>query len=275
MYAATAASAFQPTSTAAEGPTMADARARLEAFAPPPGAQRIASPPTYVTAPAGGQIDGGPNWISVNDYWFDPESPEAVDAYIAGYTPPEARLLFTSGASTRGVITNWVSAYRWPEIPAVATARTLEVAFAPVASGGTIITAEAQAVWLEARLASSYIPAAAKFVEVTETREGKVRRASTSRPRQVDPIKRLIDGLAISQPHGIVHGGPKMESDPTRIESIFRRAAGTPALAKLSQDLPPNVGGEVSLTIRGVAQRNLTGGDALARRLRLLLVPQS
>lgn len=270
MYGAVTAAAFEPTSTAAEGPALADAQARLAAFVPPPGAQPVASPPEGVKAPEGTTLDPGPNWLDAKGYWLDSEAPGTVQTYLAGYTPPEARLFLTGSGTTAGVFDGGFVAYKWPDLPDIATARALNVAFAPTPGGGTIISADSQSVWLEPRLASSDIPATAHFVEVTETHGGTVRKGSTSNPHRVAALRTLANSLLIAQPSGPMTC-PEIPADPHILQTVFRRAAGTPVLAKLVQPWPMDACNVIELTVRGTSQRNLIGGNELARRLRLLL----
>lgn len=269
LYVAAVAAALEPTSTAAEGPALADAQARLEAFVPPPGAQRVASPPEG-TAAGGPQLGAGPNWIHTTGYWTDTEPVGAVQAYLDAYAPPESSLLIRSSASTYGTFTSGSVGYIWPELPDIATGRNLEVTFVPTAAGGTSIVADAQAVWLEPRLPSSDIPTVARYLEVTETRDGKVRKAATDDAGRVASIVALANRLPIAQATG-PRSCPLFPRDPATLRTVFRRAPGKPVLATMVQEVPMNACNSIKLTVRGTQQRGLVGGDELARRLRTLL----
>jgi hypothetical protein len=269
LYVAAVAVALEATSTAAEGPALADAQARLEAFVPPPGAQRIASPPEGI-APSVPQLDAGPNWIHTTGYWTDSEPVGAVQAYLDAYVPPESSLLIRSSASTYGTFTGGSVGYIWPELPDIATGRSLEVTFIPNAAGGTSITADAQAVWLEPRLLSSDIPGVAHYLEVTETHDGKVRKAATDDPSRIASVVALANRLPIAQATG-PRGCPLFPRDPATLRTVFRRAPGKPVLATMVQEVPMNACNSIKLTVRGTEQRGLVGSDELARRLRTLL----
>jgi hypothetical protein len=99
---ASTAAAFEPTSTEAEGPALADAQARLDAFTPPPDSQRVGSLPAGVATPQVGKLDPGPNLLEVTGYWMSTESVDAVRAYLDGYRPPETTLMLNMGSSGPG-----------------------------------------------------------------------------------------------------------------------------------------------------------------------------
>jgi hypothetical protein len=270
LVAATAA-AFEPTSTEAEGPALADAQARLDAFTPPPGSQRVDSLPAGVATPQVGKLDPGPNLLEVSGYWMSTEPVDAVRAYLSGYRPPETTLMLSIGSSGPGFFV-----YVWTsDLPETASARDLEVAFAAAPEGGTAITAYSAADWIEPRLASSDIPAAAGFIEVTETRGGRVRKVSSSKSRPVASIISLANTLPIAQPMGTVHGCPPIRLGSPTLETTFRRSPGGPALAAMVQEVPLRACNSIGLTVRGVPQRGLVEGTRLARRLRLLFARDS
>lgn len=269
LWVTAAAVASEPTSRAAEAPALADAQARLEAFVPPPGAQRVPLPPDG-TASETQRLDAGPNWLHATGYWTDPEPVGAVQAYLTGYAPPEASLLMSSSASIYGTFTGGSVGYIWPVLADIAASRSLEVSFVPTPTGGTSITADAQAVWLEPRLPSSAIPSAAHYLEVTETHDGNVREASTGGPGPVASIAALANRLPITQPTR-PRSCPLFPTDPATLRVVFRRAPGTLPLATMVQEVPMNACNSIQLTVGGAKQRGLVDSVALARRLRALL----
>jgi hypothetical protein len=169
-----AAATAHPAVAAAQSPEQraeADAAAILGAFVVPPGARKLAGPPTgqasqmkHITGSS-----GSPNWIDKTGFWQVKGDPQQVLAWTASHV----------GRSHTGfgIITNlpasgrpetvWERDYGLPPVPAVEDTRELTVEVADAGNGQTAIRVDAQVTWLPARQASEMVPAAAAAITLS------------------------------------------------------------------------------------------------------------
>lgn len=253
-HATTSASA----SAAAGSPRQragADAARIIASFPQPPGAVRtglIAS----LTAPGEGPA-ATPDIATATRWWRAPGRPQAVLAWIRAHIPRG----FTLGGEGSGsyepgpaaaAIQSWTDEFELAPVPGVLTQRWLVVLV--VADGDqTAIRADAQVVWLPARLAAERIPADARVVTITPVfgiRPAKplVRRdpaVTITSPAKVAAIAAVINGLPVFPP-----GTFSCPADfGTAMRLTFRTSPRGPVVAQLSAEYGGC--GTVSVSIGG------------------------
>jgi hypothetical protein len=170
----TAAAAARPSATTALSPEQqaeADAAAILAAFVAPPGARKLAGPPTGQASQMKGITgsSGSPNWIDKTAFWQVKGDPQQVLAWTAshvGRSHIDGGLITSLPVSGRPE-TVWERDYRLPPVPAVEDTRELTVEVADAGDGQAAIRVDAQVTWLPARTANEMVPAAATAVELS------------------------------------------------------------------------------------------------------------
>lgn len=268
---AAGSSPWEPTSTMARGPALADARERLRSFQPPPGSRHVAGLPRSLHLHGPFETLGSPNFFDVHAYWVSTASVAEVRAYLADHAPPGSRSSVSSELRTPHGAVRWDEGYSWPELPEVAVERQLLVGVVARPGGGSALRADAQGVWLEPKPPSERIPAAASLLEVVETLGQRTHRASTTNATKITAVAELLDGFPIVQ-----RSGPgsctAIPSEQAILHAYFRSAPGGPVLAETEQELPEASCQAIGLTIEGEEQRPLINeGRLLTRSLQHLL----
>jgi hypothetical protein len=235
VAAAGRAVAGDPASGPASTPTprqqaQAEAGKLLAAFAPPPGATRVARPPVAarraLAAPAVSIASA--TLVDQAAFWVAPGSPQALLSWAAAHLPRQ----FAAGASgNSGPPPVWGEEFSLA--PAgTSTARVMVVTVTSAGDGQTAIRVDGQVTWQPPRPGSEVVPASARLVTLAEVPGGNPDAAfpppvTVSGLAAVKKIAGLVDGLPLST----AGTEPCPLSPGNELQLTFRARAGGHPLA--------------------------------------------
>ena len=247
-----------------------DAAGILASFAVPPGAHRLAAPPSL----PGGVLETpasflGANWeVHLTAFWEAPGSPQALLAWEQAHLPRR----FTPGAAGFGPPA-WDRGFALAP-GGVLVSRELDVEVASAGDGRTGIRVDAWVAWQPPRPASSLIPPTARTATIAELDNGS---PTTGRlpapvtitgPGAVRKLAALIDGLPLST---LPSDTPCPLSLQRTLSLTFRARPGGPALAIAETGQQCF---SVALTVRGAQQLPLQDEPTLDTQiLKLAALP--
>jgi hypothetical protein len=253
-----------------------DARARLDAFAPPPGAEAVDSTGTEIDG-FGPEFDENETLIDVSGLWVSPEPLGTVMHWLRAAAPAGSRLVETGG-SGRGVRAShepgaaYDFGYWWGDARGIARERKLEVTVTR-RGDGTAIRADAEGNWVVPRPSSERLPDGIRVIAIERERlvgryepraTGIVARGLIRSPEAVASIVALLDSLETVQP-GRITCPPEAPHSVIRLR-LLRQIGGRP-LATTRMDWPLGPCKSLALTVEGRPQPSLAEGWLLHRRL--------
>lgn len=234
-------------STTSRQRAVADARAILSSFVPPPGAVRLARKP---------QLPGG--WGSYPAMGMNSTTQADAVGYWRGTGQPTALLAWEkehiSGSYSRQDVIigppSWNTVYSLPPIPGVLPQRELNVQAYEAGGGTTVIMAEAMVSWQPPRPAAEVIPASVRAVTIAASGPWP------GNPRPVTiasaPVVRKLAALVNSLP--VATAGQDI---PCPMGAGFTLTFGAPGRAPVAVASGPAECGVVHLTLDGEAEPDL------------------
>jgi hypothetical protein len=243
----------------------ADAAAILEAFVPPPGAQRLARPPN---APGGllkTPITGLGNATQADGttFWTAPGDPQALLAWEEAHIPRR----FTLGDADFGPPA-WDRMFQLPPIPGVLTSRAMVVEVVGLGNGQTGIRVDAEVGWQPPRPAADQVPPTAQMVTIARQPDNGPNGKRPPKPVTITDVKvvkklaALVNGLPISPFNNIAVPCPL--SFRGGLQLTFRARPSAPVLATALTD---QACGVVAFTATGRKELELTNTATLDKQI--------
>ncbi len=235
-----------------EGAAAAVADALLAAVPLPAGTQQVSAPPQAVAGKLGrpGNSEDSAKAVDRYAYWSSTDRPEAILSFLARKGPiPKVQ---TSGyGGTAGKTENWSETLYAPLASPLAGPRELFVSIALDGSGHYAVRVDAVVAWHKRRLASSLVPATARWLNVTVTTPAyralnpgepshphtTTRSVITTAPATVQAVARAVNELPVAEPAGPDPSCPAMAYGHTegapRFRLTFRTSASAGNLAQV------------------------------------------
>jgi hypothetical protein len=237
----------------------ADAAAILASFRPPPGARRLAGPPTATygvlkespTAYPGADVADRAAW------WQVPGQPGKVLGWVRAHLPSRFTFSRAWSGGTGSTVYSWGDDFWLPPVPGVLDSRMLLVSVVNAGRGQTAIRVDGQVAWQPSKPALALVPEAARVVTVTRVpgslpgpMPAPVTIANVTRVRW---MAALVNGLPFER-------WPKScpDQSPGALRLTFRARPGGPALAAFTGELWGCYG---LLTVGVKTQPELDDGD--------------
>jgi hypothetical protein len=235
----------------------ADARAILAKFVPPPGAARLARPPTL---PSGSPVMGitAAAQADATGFWRVSGSATALQAWEKAH--------ISRGFSHQDVIIgppSWNTVYSLPAVPGVLPTREMNVQFYDVGGGMTVIMAKAMVAWQPPRPAAEVVPASVTEVTIAEPGQPARSVTITSVP-VVRRLAALVNGLPLST---VAQSIPCPSGSGFTL--TFRARPGGPPAAVASG---PGACGQVTFTLSGKHQPPLLPASAIEYRAAVMKI---
>jgi hypothetical protein len=247
-----------------------DAQALLARLKLPAGAIRTghdrAVSPQCCGGP--GSRPATPNLVDVHEFFWVPGNPRQVLTWIGNHGPKGSTSVETGISGVVGPTGSAVwyyDGFSFANRPGLLIDRMLLVAATRAKGGGTALRADGQSVWLVPRPPSERIPSGVRSIAVsTEELGGEPRLVDTvTGASRIKRIASWVDRLALAQP------GPIFCPADYGRRVVLRFLSGSRVLASAVAD---GAGcGDVTLTIRGRSEPELTGGPELIAHLASLL----
>ncbi len=250
-----------------------DAERLLDSVVLPAGSVRLTQEPHG----DGRLLHQPPQWssgalVDLHGWWRSPGALPSAIAFVKSHPPAGSKLTQFGQQGGPGVPRNHTLGFSMPAVQGVTSSRIVLFNLVALRGGGTGIRVDAQEVWLLPRPASERIPAGVREIDVSSGRlPGYPRPVSreVTAPAKVRKIIGWVNQMLVVQPGAT--SCPPLPAAPV-VSFGFRTRAGGRLLAQAKLDEYPysNACNPVTLTIRGVRQKPLLGGDFLSRVGRLL-----
>ncbi len=220
-----------------------------------------------------------PKLIDLTSWWRIPAEPGEVLSWLEENPPLGSKESAAGGFSTSapGGAPGRFVRFEWRPIPSVLILRSLLASVVAGPEGSTVLRADAQVVWVVPRPLSDLILGTVRVLEVRRLAGAAPRTVTIARPKAVEKIAALINGLPVPQPGDPVPDGgpiapcPKLPSKLGGLRLTFRESANGPPVAEAVQMRPAGICNPMMLKIPGHPQVPLSGGGVVLPTLRTLL----
>jgi hypothetical protein len=224
----------------------------LLARVPLPAAQRVAQPPTAAGRPLGRpeNIDFAKS-VDRHAYWISTERPQALLAMLAA-DGPAPKVAYSGYGGTRGRTEAWSETLEVPIATPLAGPRELFVAIVLGGRGRYAVRIDSAVAWHRRRPASSLVPAATRWLEVSVVEPGfrglrgepsrprRTRSLTTTTARTVQAVARAVNELPLAEPAGPFPSCPTMglanSVDRPKLSLTFRSTPAGSDLAHVVTD---------------------------------------
>ena len=281
LAAAKGAPTMAPGERATRAAAVASAKGQLGWIFLPEGSVRLPAEPSGASPGLEEAPDRPrtPKLIDLTSWWRIPAEPGEVLSWLEEYPPLESQETSVGSFSTGapGGAPGRFIRFEWPPLPSVLSLRSLLASVIAGPEGSTLLRADAQDVWIVPRPLSDLILRPVRVLEVRGLAAATPRTVTIARPKAVEKIATLINGLAVSQPGdpepdgGPIAACPKLPSKLGGLRLIFREIPNGPPVAEAVQMRPADLCNPLRLKIPGHPQVPLSGGGVVVRRLRMLL----
>jgi hypothetical protein len=211
-------------------------------------------------------IDGGADTAEVHRVYLLPQPMTAVPGFLTAHAPAGMRRFGSGQAAGAGGVTMESVSYEPRSLPPGIHSAELAVAVVPAPGGGSVVRADAEAVWYPAR-------SAAEHIDPVRYREAVVSiHLFSPRPRTV--TRTIVSARVIARLAGLVNGlraAPNLAVNCPAILASYR-ITFVPAAAPVPRAVvAPSGCLTVGVTVAGKAQPPLWGDTGLIGAAKRLL----